>query len=111
MILGRNPPYTWVSARDHGNPVTPGQKRPRAALSQPPYHNGGSPEPKRQAIPRRAHRGWRMGPSTPIPRGPAAPQILPYTGKTVWMTRGRRDRASESSTRRLTGYAGRRGTA
>src|SRR5215469_14288083 len=36
MIPGRNPPHTWVSARDHGNPVSPGQKRPpRGTLATP----------------------------------------------------------------------------
>jgi hypothetical protein len=74
MIPDRNPPYTWFSVRDHGNPVMPGQKRPRATLSQLPYHDGGSPEARRRAIPRRAHRGWRMRPSTPIPRGLRGPR-------------------------------------
>src|SRR5215472_3943229 len=39
MIPDRNPPDTWVSVRDHGNPVTPGQKRtPRSTLATPVPH-------------------------------------------------------------------------
>src|SRR5262249_57928016 len=36
MIADPKPPNTWVSVRDHENPVSPGQKRPpRGTLATP----------------------------------------------------------------------------
>src|SRR5260370_3413940 len=54
MIPDPNPPDTWVSGRDHGNPAWPGQKRPLRGTFPPRFHNGGSLEAKRRVILRRA---------------------------------------------------------
>src|SRR5258708_27645672 len=54
MIPDPNPPDTWVSVRDHGNPAWPGQKRPLRGTFHPPFHNGGSLEAKQRVILRRA---------------------------------------------------------
>src|SRR5260370_15256064 len=86
MIPDPNPPDTWVSVRDHGNPAWPGQKRPPRGTFHPPFHNGGSLEAKQRVILRRGPclgfgpRSW----DTALPgagRGLSRP--LPAAGPTA----------------------------
>jgi hypothetical protein len=57
MIPDRNASNKRVSVRDHENLAAPGQRQPRAALSQHPYHNRGSLLAKRRVIRLRALSG------------------------------------------------------
>src|SRR5215472_2248360 len=58
MIPDRNPPYPWVSVRDHGNPVSPGRKRPPRGTSATPVPQRRQPGGKATGYSAAGLWGW-----------------------------------------------------